>query len=167
MGNTERVEVRGDLFDGRVDHSVRAVAGDVDGPVGEEVTEPVELSRHAEEIDDVGVSSVVRDRVVLERLPQRATLALEQCGMLTQCPVGPPDEIQDVVDALGLRLGVAHERGAQAPVLGVGTLGEVDELGEGGRFDLGGHGEQRTKPHHRVWGRVRGTDRRPPESNTI
>jgi hypothetical protein len=160
VGNAQRVEVRGDLFDGRVDLGVRAVAGDVDGPPGEDLTEPVELSRHAEEVDEVGLSSVVRGRVVLECLPQRGTVALEQRGMLTQCPLGPPDEVQDVIDPLGLRLGVPDEGGAQAPVLRVGTLGEVDEVGEGAGFDLGGHGEQRTKPQRRVWVRVRGNRRR-------
>jgi hypothetical protein len=160
VGNTERGEVPADLFDSGVDRGVRSVTGDVDGPSGEDVAEPVELSRHTEEVDDVGLPSVARDRVVLERPPQRSTVALEQRPMLTERPLGPPDEIQHVVDPLRLRLGVADEGGAQAPVLRVGTLGEVDELGEGGGLDLGGHDEQRTKPRRKVCGRVRGSRRR-------
>jgi hypothetical protein len=145
--DSERLEAGADLGDRRVDRGVRALAGDVDGPGGQNVAEPVELLGDAKEVDDVGLSSVICRGVLLERVPQRGTLALEQRPVLTERPLEPPDEIEDVVYPLGLRLRIADEGGAQAPVLGVGTLGEVDELGEGGRLDLSGHGEQRTKPH--------------------
>ena len=53
---TECVEVGADLRDRRVDRGVRALAGDVDCPAGEDVADPVELRDHAEELDDVGQS---------------------------------------------------------------------------------------------------------------
>jgi hypothetical protein len=147
VGNAEGVQVRANRIDGCVDVAVRAVAGDVDRPRGENVAEAVELSRDAEEVDDVRMPGIDGTGVVLERLPQRGAVPLEQARMLPEGPLGPPHEIQDVVDALGLRLGIADERGAQAPVVHVRMLREVDQLGQGGRLDLGGHGDQRTKPY--------------------
>ena len=88
----------------------------------------------------MGQARVARDRAVLERVPQRGTVTLEHRRVLAEGELGAPDEIQEVVDALRLRLRVAHERGAQAPVLDAGTFGELDESSEGRRFDVGGHG---------------------------
>ena len=84
--------------------------------------------------------------------------------MLTERALDPPDEIQEVVDPLRLRLRVAHDRGAQAPVLGAGTFGEVDESGEGRRFDLGGHGSSVRRNLGQASGTAMTPGRRPPRS---
>jgi hypothetical protein len=144
--NADRVEPSTDFLDGGVDGRVGRISRDVDGPAGEDVSDPVELRDHAEELDDLGVFPVAREAVVVERLPHRRSVSLEHLCVLPEGPLGAPDEVEKVVHALRLRLRVAHERGAQAPVLGARTFGEVDESGEGGRFELGGHVVQRTKP---------------------
>jgi hypothetical protein len=141
--NAQLVEARPDGLNGRVDRGVGAVAGDVDRPAGEDVADPVQLLDHAQDLDEPGLF-LARGGVAFERVPHRGTVALQHRRVLTEGVLGATDEIEEVVDPLGLRLGVADERGAQAPVLGAGAFGEVNQSGEGGRFDLGGHRDQRT-----------------------
>lgn len=144
MRDPELVEARSDLLDGRVDRCVGTVAGDVDGPAGEDVSNPVELHGDAQDPDEVRVLFVARDGAVLQRVPQRGSVTLKHRRVLTEYELGAPNEVEEIVDALRLRLRVAHERGTQAPVLRAWAFSEVDESGQGGGFDVGRHGEQRT-----------------------
>jgi hypothetical protein len=146
MRNTERVEPLTDFCGGRIDRGVGAVAGDVHSPAGEDVSDAVELHDHTEERDQPCVFLVARDTIAVERLPQDDPVPLQCRRVLPECPLRPPDDIEQVVDALGLRLGIAHERSPHAPVVRAWIFSEVDETGEGGGFDVGGHGEQRRSP---------------------
>lgn len=130
------------------DHGVERIVGtrtgDVDCPLRECVAEPIDLSRCVQQLDER--SDVVWSRVVLEGVPDRFSVALKACRLRVQCRLDPSHEVEQVVDPLRLRLRVAHQRRAQAPVLGVGPLREVDQLRQLGWLDVGGHGEERTLP---------------------
>src|SRR5262249_41526551 len=65
--------------------------------------------------------------------------AVEQLLVRTQCPLDPPDEVEDRAHSLRLGLRIAHERGAQAPVVAPRTFGVVDEARELRRLELDRH----------------------------
>ena len=139
MRHTERVETDGDVGDGRVDLGVGTVGGDVDRPGREHVADAVELHGCGEQLDDVRLDLVGRDAAAVERSPQRGTASSEQRGVLAERPFEAPNEREEVVDPFGRRLGVPHEGGTQTPALDAWTFGEVDESGELGDLDVGGH----------------------------
>jgi hypothetical protein len=133
----EEIELLRDIVDDAVDLGVGTGAGDVDGPGGQDVAEAVELSGYTQDADDLRVG---RGRpTMFECRPEPFAVTLEPGAVLPECPLGAAHEIEEVVDALRLRLRVPNQRGAQAPVVRARTFGEVDQASESWRIGVGRH----------------------------
>ena len=137
VGHSERVQAGPGSVGYGVDLGVGTFAGDVARPSGEHVAKAVELPGDTEQLDEMGVIRV--DGTAPDGGPERGAVTAKHAGLLGQCELGVPDDVEEIVDPLGLRLGIADERGPHAPVLEARTLREVDETGEVSRLDVGGH----------------------------
>ena len=134
-------------LDGRVDRRVRTIAGDVDRPAGEDVSDPVELHGHPEEVDDVGLA---RDRSGRCRRRARPTARHRHAGAppragreRTRCR---RTRSRRSLTRLRAAVRVADECGAQAPVRPCGDVRQnsTSRARAGGSI-LGEAREQRTK----------------------
>ena len=135
-GHAEPVELLRDARDDAVYFRVGSLVPHVDGPPCQDVAEPVEFPRRAEEPDDVRVGVAVVP-VPVERGPEIGPVALDDRGLLAERRFEASHAVEDVVHPLRLR--IANERGPQAPLFGAWALGEVEQLGQGGGNDFGGH----------------------------
>lgn len=144
MRDAERVEPATDLAYDGVDLGVGPDAGPVDRPSGKDVSEAVECSGRAQELDDTRIDFGRRRGGAFERVPERRAVAFDDNGSLAERPLDAAHEVEDVVHALGLWLRVPNECGPQAPVVRARAFGEVDHAGELGRLDRRGHPAQAT-----------------------
>jgi pimeloyl-ACP methyl ester carboxylesterase len=142
--DAELLQARGYVADHGVERIVGPRTRGVDRPLGECIAETIDLSGCVQQVDQR--RDVVWSRIVFERVPDLLPIVLEAGGLRIQCCLYPSHEIEQVVDALRLRLRVAHQGSAQAPVLDVGPLREVDQLRQRCWLDVSGHGEERTLP---------------------
>jgi hypothetical protein len=135
--NAKSVDAAGHVRHNAVDRRVGTDAGTVDRPRREDVSEAVELSGGAKDLDDIRMLRGAD--AVLQRLPESLTFALEDRGVLIERPFDAAKEVEDVVHALRLCLCVPDERGAQTPIVRAAAFGEVDQTGECRRLDFGCH----------------------------
>ena len=142
MRNAERVESQRDVCDDAVDFGVGTDPFEVDSPCRKDVAETVELLGGSQNPNDERVGF---DRgVAIERVPESLAFTLDECRVFAERPLDAPHKVEDVVHTLRLRLCVPNQRGPQAPVVCARPFREVEQTGELGRLDLGGHDVQRT-----------------------
>ena len=106
-------------------------------PCRERVTEPIELDRRAQEVDDLGV--VRRDLSAVDRRPQLGSALLEHLAERMEGGLRASHLLQQLAHTNRLSLRVPHQRRPQAPVADPRPLREVDDVGQLDRLDLRRH----------------------------